>query len=349
MTEVETYDEWEVVDPMHEPTFDEENAFPQLKPSANVFGVPLRSRKQRGWYQVQQHPQPMTQLASMDVLLTVRPTASAACLPVELIHQIGESLIDYTGPGAGRPQNPFRDEYVWCARVCRHWAKVMQPRLFAGLQIGSHSEMVQLLDIRRTSLTGLAQSDPQAGLRDSLDGAPFTHLAPHMKPWNSLTITGPLPTSQGTTLRSIHGRVPRSLPTSASASIGLLTLRHIHFRYFADLVKLLSEASNVRVLTAIGLTWPQESEPYVVAKNKHGKPFPDLCQVTLNGCTTRQSCLALLLTTERSFSEVLLALTHRIDNWLPEATAFRVVDCVQTPYGDLSGCLTSLKLVSIPH
>ena len=39
-------------DPMDAPEFNEELAFPLLKPSIDIFGIPRRSRRQRGWYQV---------------------------------------------------------------------------------------------------------------------------------------------------------------------------------------------------------------------------------------------------------------------------------------------------------
>ena len=44
---------WQLLcDPMDLGRFEEEDAFPLLKPSIHVFGFPRLSRTQRGWHQV---------------------------------------------------------------------------------------------------------------------------------------------------------------------------------------------------------------------------------------------------------------------------------------------------------
>lgn len=319
-------------EPMDEPQFDEEGAFPLLKPSIDVLGVPCRSRKQRGWYQVQSFPPPV---ASSRNAATDRASA-AARLPMEMIFKIGWSVgSSHSTTSHMWVKSPtLRHELASWARVCRHWAKVIQPRLFAGVTISSNSEMTQLLEIRRTSLTELARYNTRLELLDSLGTPPFTHLTSPIKAqytkydwgvYNSLAMTGPLPASQGPTLRSIHARVPRSLPCSTSSFIGTLMLQHIHFRSPMDLLRLVSELPDLGSLTGMRLTWPTGSTlPPVPPMWMSHRPHVRGCQMIFIDCTAGQFCrwLAFLMTPRESFSNALGALMRQIDQWLRNITVF---------------------------
>ena len=204
-------------DPMDAAEFNEEQAFPLLKPSIDVLGIPRRSRRQRGWYQVRssRRSQPA---AILDGTAT-SPTNSAAGPPLDILLLILES-IRYSNAFYGTGLLVARRELGICARVCRDWAKVLQPQLFEYLTIRSAEEMGQLGEILRNSLTGLAKQDPNFKLEDSLSIHPFTHLASisicknarGAVRLNSLSIGGPLPSARGLSLRSVYGRLPRSLP-----------------------------------------------------------------------------------------------------------------------------------------
>ena len=43
-------------EPMDQPNFDAEQPFPLWKPDIDVLGIPSRSRKQRGWFQISRPP-----------------------------------------------------------------------------------------------------------------------------------------------------------------------------------------------------------------------------------------------------------------------------------------------------
>ena len=337
---------WEEQDPMDEGGFDQEKAFPLLKPAADVLGIPCRSRKQRGWYQVRKQPQ----LATPSAGVVASPALSPADLPIELILNIAESMGLSRWHGEEQV-TMIRHELASCARVCRHWANAVQPRLFEGVTISSHSEINELLEIRRTTFTELAQYNSGPELKDWLTNPPFSHLASRMTArypkngwgaYNALTITGPLPASQGPTLRTIYGRIPRSLPATESACIHNLTLQHVHFRTFLDLLRLISELSKLIYFTGSQVTWPKASEPPNVPERfTSGKRRLALLQVALDDCTAGQSWLTLLLIRKKSFSEAIGLLTRRIDDWLPEVTAFYAGDRSEHwSRSDIGACLS---------
>ena len=227
-------------DAMDQYKFSEDRAFPLTKPAIDVFGVPPRSRKQRGWYQVVSPSLPA-------IPLDHTVLRSAADLPPELIATIADD-----------------SNSVSCTRVCRYWANILQPRVFAkGLAILSSAEMEQLFDIRRTSLTNLARYGMSLHLRDTLRNEPFTHRASSVKPGSvglhTLHIIGPLPPSSGVTLRSINGRLPRSLPRSSILHLSRLWLRDVHFRYLTDLLRLVWELTVLEYFGGFQLTWKSES------------------------------------------------------------------------------------------
>ena len=244
-----------VWDPMEAQDFDVTRAFPLFKPAIDVFGVPRRSRKQRGWYQVRSPWKPTPTCRTLSTL------ASAADIPPELISMI---VLEIGGV----------DELASCARVCHHWARVLQPRLFEHITLCSRDDMQHLLDIHRTSLTNLSQAIESLTLMTSFGAAPFAHRIAKIKHTfrADLTIDGPSPPSACRNLRSIHASLPRSLPPAASRGITFLELRDVHFRSFMDLVELVSELPHLDSFTGSRLTWTEESAwPHISRRHTAAK------------------------------------------------------------------------------
>ena len=320
-------------DPMDAPEFNEELAFPLLKPSIDIFGIPRRSRRQRGWYQVRS---PLLRSRPAAILNDVGTAATSSDTgpPPDIRSSILES-IRFSEAFYSTGLLVARHELGMCAQVCHHWAKVLQPQLFECLTISSAGEIRQLGDILRTSLTGLARHDPNFKFEDSLSVHPFTHLASISIckrervtiRLNELSIRGPLPSSRGLSLRSVHGRLPRSLPARHFILLGELKLRDIHFRLFTDFIRLVSELPTLRTLVGIQLTWSQVLEPPLVPRagaswRRHvGDNF---CAVTLRDCTVGQHWPALLLIGRKSLSDEPGTLTRQIDESLSDVVGFGV-------------------------
>ena len=315
---------WIRLDPMDREGSLEDGGFPLLKPSIDTLGIPSRSRKQRGWYQILS---PAHSPSS-----TPQRMRSAADLPMELIFTIAETAVRIIEPGIEWSRHDFAS---W-ALVCRHWAEVLQPAVFRDLTIRTYSEMTRLLRIRRTSLTRLAQSavDPLA-LEDKLGHTPFTHLATRLSTDSiveELTIIGPLPTCAGTSLRSIHGTLPRSLPGASVLSVRSLKLEDIHFRYFLDLVRVVLEIPALDFFAGSKLTWESESarEGALLAWVETRRSMPRLAIITLMDCIPHQHHLALLLTGRPNLYGELGQLVQCIDEDLASVDTFSL--CAATSY-----------------
>ena len=308
-------------DPMDQDYFSVERAFPLLKPSIDVLGVPRRSRRQRGWYQVRSPSRPVTSLGGA----IHQRMRTAADLPPELVLAIVHTI---------------RDTFDWsrhtlalCARVCRHWADIFQPLLLLDLKIFSHSEMTRLSRVRHTLTSKIVQHTAVLSLEDKLGNAPFTHLASKIligtRSTCTLKITGPLPARCGARLTSIYGLLPKSLPSSRVLRIHSLTLEDARFHSFMDMVRLIQEIPTLISLTGIRLSWPSESgwpgTSSVLSTSRW--PAPRLDIVRLEECEPRQHWLALLLTNKLSWSDELAALVRQIDENLAEAYS-----CQLTPY-----------------
>ena len=315
-------------DPMDESGFSEEHAFPLLKPSNDVLGVPRRSRKQRGWYQIAHPLQP----DRIREITATQPMRSASDLPPELVSRIA-------GAAGGR-SSIGRDRWLGhelssCAQVCRHWANILQPKLFQRLPIDSHRNMTQLLQIRCTSLTKLTQHGATLELSDKLGNAPFTHLALDVQPelelgvHHSLKISGPLPPRCGTSLRSVHALLPRSLPRSRSLHLFQLTLQDVYFRSFTDLVRLVWELPTLHFIWGLRLTWrtkwPSPVPLLIPELARRPRRFPITAH--LEACPPRQHSLTLLLTSPVSASHQLDKLAQCVDEQLVAVRQFRTYFC----------------------
>ena len=298
-------------DPMDQAEYSEERAFPLLKPSIDVLGVPRRSRRQRGWYQVRS---PRTSTSTVSNPLP--PMRTAADLPLDLVSMIAEAarwlLVD-------------RHQLASCASVCQSWTKVLRPRLFATLSINSRAHMNYFLKIQRSPLgESLQRSATTLCLTQQLDEIPFTHLAHLVRmkvnKLSELRIVGPLPSNQGRSLRSIHGCIPRTLPSSSIRHFNRLELRDIHFRSVADFVRLVRELHFLIFLTGARLTWGGGREEVLSTPARRRASRGCLQKVQLTDCTSHHRWLALLAVCTPEICSVVGGLVQLVEDQWSEAS-----------------------------
>lgn len=213
--------------------FEEGFTFPMQKPNFDVFGIPRRTRKQRGWYQVQRHSKPSS---SPDV------SATGVDLPMELVRLVGEMMSQRVGQ---------KDTYmmVTCALVCRHWASQVLPKILNRVTIHSHKRAFGLWEFDHSPARCFYRCCNSHLLVeiDSLSELSFMHLLSQMRcKFDAVRLTGPLP-RKWKTIRSVHQALPQSLPRFFSTGIKSLELTHIHFQRFSDLAHLVCELPDLVV------------------------------------------------------------------------------------------------------
>ena len=299
-------------DPMDTQNFKEEEAFPLLKPSIDTFGVPHRSRAQRGWYQIRSPARPV----APPHIAAYHHEATAADLPPELVSRIAESV------------SGSRSALVSCARVCRHWANILQPKLFRRIMLRSLRESNQLLSIRRASLTGLIHEELFLTLEAQLRDPPFIHRISHMKHLSGAraTITGPLPAPCGSSVRSVLGGVPRALPRSSLAHIRNLTLEDVNFRSFMDFMDLVAELPpSMVIFRAVRLTWRKEvTWPDVPRRYASARHRVSQRCIYLDHCMPGQRWLVLLLLGYQRVPSEFGALVRQVEEQLGDVQNFAV-------------------------
>ena len=324
-------------DPMDEAKYSEEQAFPLLKPSIDVFGVPHRSRKQRGWYKVRSD----TQASPLELVAryTPQPLRTAADLPHELLSIIanatGQGTFRYgVAPSVATFRYAFgsrspasRYGLASCAAVSRNWAEVVRPILFSQLYIESYTQMRRLLEIQRSpSGKPLTRSWSPLKFTQQLDDTPFAHIIHliRMKTClgSTLVIVGPLPLNRGKYLRSIYGCVPRSLPRSYAPPVSQLELTDIQFRSLMDFVRLIRELRRLQVFIGVRLTWRSGLEESLSPATWRLITRADLDQVVLIGCTPRHRSSALLLAGWPQAYGALGGVMQLINDQLAEADTF---------------------------
>ena len=135
-------------------------AFPSLKPDIDIFGIPRRSRKQRGWYiitaPIRNHVRvepPSSRIA--------RRAVTGAELPEELFERI---LAQFTSPpnsveysDDSRLLGFTKRQLGNCALVCRFWAQYCQRRIFYHVSIRSREDIIHLLALLRNTNSRVAQ------------------------------------------------------------------------------------------------------------------------------------------------------------------------------------------------
>ena len=189
-------------------------SFPVFRPRFDVFGVPPRSRKQRGWYQIIHHtPRPsdcktITQFASTDATCRKNP-ALAADLPEEIFEEILKQVKDtYDEQHLSTPKRQLST----CAQVCTYWAKICRRKLFEHVLLGSLKDIWPLHEFQNTPDCPLA---PIIVMHVTISEQSLSHDSP---PWlyhipaifgnridearHGLVLKGPLP-RRLKTIRSI--------------------------------------------------------------------------------------------------------------------------------------------------
>ena len=192
-----------------------------------------------------------------------RIKALATQIPEELF----ERILDYVGrwrdhDGVVRYSNK---ELGRCALVCKYWATNCQAKIFHTIKLRTHKDVWELLALLDSPLTNIGgYIEALRGPLQEIMGTstpPWMHLVPPLHPNLPLCrrleveLAGPLP-KKTRTLRSVHWRLPRALPTH-SAQLQKLTLHGIEVAAFRDLVHLLDELRDLRHLEGHGLTWAE--------------------------------------------------------------------------------------------
>lgn len=266
------------------PAFYAEAAFPSLKPDIDIFGVPRRSRKQRGWHRV---------AASASSLNHV-PTEPAPCrtciTPADIPPDLFEKILEHL------KWHPHSD-LVRYALVCRYWNIKCREALFGDPELRSREDAVHLLELMEIPTRGVSSyvggvevEEPQA-----VSGTPWLHLVAIIddrrtrlqQPYTniSLKLEGPLPA--GHRMRSIHHGLPRSMPGHFSCLIYRLSLTDIHFKKLDDLMHLVWEMPDLVKLYCERVTW--ESLPTALPRRKpRSESRNTLFSVKISQCGPRK-------------------------------------------------------------
>ena len=308
-------------DPMDEDQYSEERAFPLLKPSIDVLGVPRRSRTQRGWYQIRSPSRVSPPLPS-NVPQVIR---TAADLPPELLLRIAE-LGDYS-----------KHELATYGRVCRHWTDVLQRMLLHFIVITSHSTITRLLHSAPWSKMDVHTEIIE--LQQRLDSTPFTHLGSYVPQGRRcdqllLTIYGPLNAKNGTNLRSVYGCVPRTLPSSYSRHFSALQLQDIQFHSVADFVQLVRELRSLRRMDGAQLAWSTGHEELLSTPARRRLSRHCLRLVVLANCTPQHRSSALMLVCTPDIHSAVGEVVRLVDAQLANVASIKSeCDTASTPSG----------------
>lgn len=246
-------------DPMDSYGYDELSAFPMRKPNFDVFGVPSRTRTQRGWYKVQRHPKarpPYIPSTSQYMCSHNTPpdVTTGADLPWELVEMVGKTI------SVTLHRTEDRRTMMACALVCRYWANHFLCRIFETVRLHSRQCAVELRAFDRSPACWFFQyykPTVTLGLESTgLLELSCVHLVTQTrcKALSTLALEGPLPLSWKT-MRSVHQALPRSVPRIFSSNIATLNLTDIRFQRFSDLVHLAVELPHLQELCCTKVTW----------------------------------------------------------------------------------------------
>ena len=280
-------------DPMDRFFFREDDAFPLVKPAIDIFGLPHRSRKQRGWYRVRTPAEPM----DTHPCVQPSPRRSAADLPLDVVHLVAELGLKWSRP-------PLHHDFVVCASVCRQWSKILRPRLFHEPIFRSCEDFTRFFTLIRAPRSTVATHVHFPILTEALPGVPFLHHLSALRAMQGIDrrferslakIIGPLPHPESTFVRSIHWQLPRALPRPYFRYIDTLNLQDLSFHSFADLLHLVRELADLKELCCTRVTWGGETAlplPSLSRKVMIATSRPD---VYLVGCSAGRFWHAVLL------------------------------------------------------
>lgn len=252
------------------PRFYDKAAFPSLKPDIDIFGVPQRSRKQRGWYQITPPLQPSPPAE------THRALATPSNMPVELFKDILRYL------------SMERPTLARCGQVCRYWARECRRELFDTVKLQGHEDVLYLLDLMKSPAGDVSRflRHVETSSIQNVRRTPWMHILPligdcSMQPSHKIDfhvrLEGPLAPGQRS-LRSIHYALPRVLPRF-SRHIEWLDLKDLHFAKLSDLMHLLWEMPQVAFCRCTNVTWG--SFPMMPFRRKPRCLDPAFAQTTL--------------------------------------------------------------------
>lgn len=228
--------------------YDEPAAFPMRKPNFDVFGIPRRTRSQRGWYQVQRHPKSRPAQQTCSIVLKTQTSdtpATGADIPIELVRLVGKMVSERLS----WDEEDDKRTMTTCALVCRYWASQLLPNIFSRVIIRSRQRALELCDFDRSPACWFRRFvKPWVHMKiGSLSELSWAHLLTRYK--TQLSLTGPL------TIRSVHQALPRSVPHSFSCGIKWLNLTNIHFLHFSHLIHLVCELPDLHSLHCRKVTW----------------------------------------------------------------------------------------------
>ena len=281
---------WVASSPVYDGLVDKEPLSLSSKPDSDVFGVPKRSRKQRGWYQVRaRRPR------GSPILMARQLSRSrlAAELPAELVHMVVEALSSRSGS---------RKYLSICSTVCRHWAEALRPILFAEITLRSRTHIFELLAFLAAPLSRIAEYIEQITLAHTLPSAPLLHLLPRLSERLDVrygaTIIGPLPRTCSMSMRTIHWQLPRPIRHPNVLAFTEVTIEDVHIPAFADLVRLVWELPLLEAFRGTRLTWGAEDNLLRPHRIPAGRDFGELPgpDIALRNCASSQLWLAASLT-----------------------------------------------------
>lgn len=197
--------------------YEESSAFPMRKPNFDTFGVPRRTRSQRGWYQVRRHPLSRPAQQTCSIVPTPQSSftpATGADIPVELVRLVGKMVSERLS----WDEEDDKPTMTTCALVCRYWASQLLPNIFSRVIIRSRQRALELCDFDRSPACWFHRFvKPWVHLKiGTLPELSWAHLLTRHK--TQLSLTGPL------AVRSVHQALPRSVPRSFSSGIKWLNI-----------------------------------------------------------------------------------------------------------------------------
>ncbi|KAF7792162.1 hypothetical protein EIP86_003192 [Pleurotus ostreatoroseus] len=256
--------------------WDAPSAFLTVKPDMDVFGVPKRTRTQRGWYQVKPWPpRPSTERTREEQRQS--PVATAADIPPELFDNVlNSTALQLSGYGSITKQ-----QLGYICLVCRRWNRVVQPRMFRCVTLRNRADVDMLHAIVFTSPRPVYRAIRDIRLSLDLKKYPY-HPWLHLFVWSRVLdkvilnepsqlvvmvdIKGPLP--KGRYIKGIHDLLPSRLP-SMSLGITYLRLCNVRFKIFSVLLHFLRELPSVKDVALTEVDWENSSGGYVSSPALH--------------------------------------------------------------------------------
>ncbi|KAF7791105.1 hypothetical protein EIP86_002066 [Pleurotus ostreatoroseus] len=258
-------------DPMERHDYDEDSAFPMKKPNFDIFGVPHRTRSQRGWYCVRTPLRTASPSHTCHLSVSLQ-CASGSDLPIELVEFVGVMIANYA------VHVDDRQLMKSCALVCRYWARQFLPLIFLWTTLRSRKQALELRELDRLPRGWFHTLDHGIQLRpSSLHELSWIHIATQTHCSRFIVqLDGPLSPSMKT-IRSIHQALPRSLPRSFSEHITWLELINIHFTRFSDLEHLTCELSHLETFRCNQVTWDSLPTTINRARRRRMVRLPEEC------------------------------------------------------------------------